>query len=189
MSWLARLFAPLRRLFGGGRTRQRFEPLDLRHAAPAAPPPPEPMPPTEPPPAAPSPPAVPPVPDFPPLPESAATVEVEEGEDAFEEEERAADPLTDAEADLDARPDLDVIVAARQARLGDAREEAERQALEGEQRVRLTDPAGPGTLAETLARLEREGRVSSTLADDDGEPVLVYTPVDPAAGPSPVTTH
>ena len=105
---------------------------------------------------------------------------MEEGEDAFEEEERSPDPdPDDAEAALDARPDLDVIVAERHARLGDARLEAERLALESEQRVRLTDPAGPGTLAETLARLEREGLVSSTLQHDDGEPVLVYTPLPP----------
>lgn len=175
MSWFARLFDPLRRLFGGRRAGHRFEPLDLGQGAlPAAvaQPPPDPAPP---------PPVVrEPAPTFPPLPETAASVEVEEGEDAFEEEELSADALAGAEADLDERPDLDVIVAARHARLGDARLEAERLAMQGEQRVRLTDPAGPGTLAETLARLEREGRVASTLQEDDGEPVLVYAPVHSA---------
>ena len=125
---------------------------------------------------------------FPALPEDAASVEVEEGEDAFEEEERAQDAPedADAEAELDLRPDLDVIVAERQSRLDDIRRDAERLALEGVQRVRLTDPAGPGTLAETLARLEREGRVTSVLGEDEGQPVLVYTPVD--AGEEP-TVH
>ena len=122
---------------------------------------------------------------FPPLPDTAASVEVEEGEDAFEEEELAED----ADADLDVRPDLDVLVAERHARLSDTRREAERVALEGEQRVRLTDPAGPGTLAETLARLEREGRVASTLQEDEGEPVLVYVPVAAPCDPAPATPH
>lgn len=117
-------------------------------------------------------------------PPGAATVEVEEDEELFEAEELASDAADDPEAELDARPDLDVIVAARLARMGDFREEAERLALSGEQRVRLTDPAGPGTLAEALARLEQEGRVTSRLdEDEEGAPVLVYSP---AAGGSTV---
>jgi hypothetical protein len=123
--------------------------------------------------------------EFGPPPEGAAFVEVDEAEQVFEEEERDPEDAEalDPEAALDARPDLDVIVAERLAGLDAARDAAEAAALSGEQRVRLTDPAGPGTLAEALARLEISGRVTSRLEEDeDGAPVMIYRPVAPPAG-------
>ena len=48
----------------------------------------------------------------------------------------------------------------------DARSEAESLALAGSHRITPNDPAGPGSLAEVLGRLEAEGRVHSEVVDD-----------------------
>ena len=64
----------------------------------------------------------------------------------------------------------------------DARSEAERLALAGSHRITPNDPAGPGSLAEALARLEAEGRVHSEVVDDPEVGFyLLYQPI--AAGP------
>ena len=66
----------------------------------------------------------------------------------------------------------------------DARSEAERLALAGPHRITPNDPAGPGSLAEALGRLEAEGRVYSEVVDDpDVGFYILYRPG--AAGPMP----
>ncbi len=42
----------------------------------------------------------------------------------------------------------------------------EAEGLSGSHKIFPHDPAGPGSLAETLARLEAEGRVTSHICDD-----------------------
>ncbi len=60
----------------------------------------------------------------------------------------------------------------------DARSEAERLALAGSHRITPNDPAGPGSLAEALARLEAEGRVHSEVVDDPALGFyILYQPV------------
>jgi len=44
---------------------------------------------------------------------------------------------------------------------------AEAEGLSGPHKIFPHDPAGPGSLAETLARLEADGRVTSRVCDDD----------------------
>ena len=67
-------------------------------------------------------------------------------------------------------PTADSVAAARQ--------EKERLALSGPQRITLVDAAGPGSLAETLARLEAEGRVTCEIVDDpETGPCMLYRPV------------
>ena len=64
----------------------------------------------------------------------------------------------------------------------DARSEAERLALAGPHRITPNDPAGPGSLAEALDRLEAEGRVHSEVVDEnDVGFYILYRPgaVDP----------
>ena len=58
-----------------------------------------------------------------------------------------------------------------------ARQGDERLALSGPHRITPNDPAGPGSLAETLMRLEAQGLVISQIIDDpeDGFYIL-YTP-------------
>ena len=58
------------------------------------------------------------------------------------------------------------INAPTPSELAAARTEAERQALAGPHRITPNDPAGPGSLAEALGRLEAEGRVRSEIVDD-----------------------
>ena len=60
----------------------------------------------------------------------------------------------------------------------DARSEAESLALAGSHRITPNDPAGPGSLAEALARLEAEGRVHSEVVDDPASGFyILYQPV------------
>lgn len=108
-----------------------------------------------------------------------------EDEDVFEEEELAAD-LAGDDAPGDEASDLDARLHARLLATPDLRGAAEREALSGEHRIGLADPGGPGTLAEALIRLEREGVVTCELGEDEaGSPVLVYRPVAAA----PATVH
>ena len=62
--------------------------------------------------------------------------------------------------------------------MADARLKGQQLALSGPQKITLTDPAGPGSLAETLARMEAEGQVTAEVIDDpeDG-PFIIYRPV------------
>ena len=62
--------------------------------------------------------------------------------------------------------------------VAEARRRTEQLALTGPQRVTLVDPAGPGSLAETLGRLEAEGRVTSEVLDNpETGPYILYRPV------------
>ncbi len=61
--------------------------------------------------------------------------------------------------------------------IGAQRAAAEAEGLSGPHKVFPHDPAGPGSLAETLARLEAEGRVSSRVCDDaDSGFYVLYEP-------------
>jgi hypothetical protein len=54
---------------------------------------------------------------------------------------------------------------------------AEAEGLSGPHKVFPHDPAGPGSLAETLARLEADGRVTSRVCDDpDSGFYVLYEP-------------
>jgi len=65
--------------------------------------------------------------------------------------------------------DAEEIVAQRAA--------AEAQGLSGPHKIFPHDPAGPGSLAETLARMEAEGRVTSRVCDDpDSGFYVLYEP-------------
>jgi hypothetical protein len=56
---------------------------------------------------------------------------------------------------------------------------AEAEGLSGPHKIFPHDPAGPGSLAETLARLEAEGRVTSRVCDDaEAGFYVLYEPVD-----------
>jgi hypothetical protein len=55
------------------------------------------------------------------------------------------------------------------------------EALHGAHRIYLTTSAGPGSLAEALAGLLREGRVTAQFIDTpDDEPHILYEPPDDA---------
>jgi len=70
--------------------------------------------------------------------------------------------------------DAEEIVAQRAA--------AEAAGLSGPHKIFPHDPAGPGSLAETLARLEAQGRVTSRVCDDpEAGFYVLYEPDEPAA--------
>jgi len=101
-----------------------------------------------------------------------------EAEDADEDEGwededgdlEGPDPFISGERAQDEPVDLDL-----EARRAAARAEA----LEGEQRIYLHTPAGPGSLAEALNQLLAEGLVQADFIDDaEGEPHILYRPVD-----------
>jgi hypothetical protein len=127
-----------------------------------------------------------PVAPAPPAPSPSATwqptshpddliIEVEEDEvvaehEEVEEEDGEADPTIGRYEQLQV-PVLDA------GEIKIQRAEAEAQALAGPNKVFPHDPAGPGSLAETLARLEAQGRVVSRVCDDqDGGFYVLYEP-------------
>jgi len=58
-----------------------------------------------------------------------------------------------------------------------ARQDARAEASKGEHKIYLTDPAGPGSLAEALSLLRQEGRVAADFRDDGlEEPYILYRP-------------
>jgi len=80
------------------------------------------------------------------------------------------DPFITGELPEEEPVDLDL-----EARRAAARAEA----LEGEQRIYLHTPAGPGSLAEALNQLLAEGLVQADFVDAaDGEPHILYRPVE-----------
>ncbi len=104
--------------------------------------------------AAPSPPAE--------EPHIVVLLDLTEDEDAAEEpddESDEVDPTLGRYEELRVPVlDADEIDAQRAA--------AEAQGLSGPHKVFPHDPAGPGSLAETLARLEAKGRVTSRICED-----------------------
>ncbi len=114
-----------------------------------------------------------------PEPPDAAVVflELTEEEDVLDEpedESDEADPTLGRYEELQV-PTLDA------KEIGDQRAAAEAQGLAGPHKIYPHDPAGPGSLAETLARLEAEGRVTSRVCDDDEAGFYVlYQPATPA---------
>ena len=116
-----------------------------------------------------------------------------EAEEADEEEE--PDDLTaEDESDPDdllapdpfVSPDAPLIEALSPGAIGRQRAEALVRALTGAHRVFLAEPAGPGTLAEALNILAREGKVAAEFHDDAEEgPYLLYRVVDEAIAPPP----
>jgi hypothetical protein len=84
--------------------------------------------------------------------------------------------------DIPPTPIEQAIERHRDRELERRRAEAVETALSGEHRIFLNDTAGPGTLAEALNRLVREGRVTAEFQDgdrEDGEaqPHILYRPV------------
>ena len=58
-----------------------------------------------------------------------------------------------------------------------ARQDARAKASTGEHKIYLTDPAGPGSLAEALSLLLEEGQVAADFHDDGlDEPYILYRP-------------
>lgn len=73
----------------------------------------------------------------------------------------------DPDDDLDAgEGDIATAWFVDAAAMDAAREEAERLALSGPQRITPNDPAGPGSLAQVLVELEARGLVTSQIVDD-----------------------
>lgn len=90
----------------------------------------------------------------------------DEGDDWTDDEE--PDPFITGTALPDILPHEDV--EARRAR-------ARADALQGEHRVYLSNPAGPGSLAEALNLLLVEGLVEACFVDDADEgPYILYRP-------------
>ncbi len=173
------LIARLGRLFSRKDARPSPPPAPTVELAPPSTAPPEPppvavaeiapapVPPVVQPVAAP-PPAVGPVEAAPPF--EAAEEDGEAAADTEETEAEDDDPFSGGELLQISLPTASSVAADRQ--------EAERLALGGPTKVTLTDPAGPGSLAETLASLEAEGRVRSEIVDDpELGPYILYHPV------------
>ena len=97
--------------------------------------------------------------------------EEEDAEGAAEPEEDLDDPLWGRGEPLQiSLPTVETVAAGRR--------EAERLALSGPQKVTLTDPAGPGSLAETLAQMEADGRLASEVVEDpESGPYILYRPL------------
>jgi hypothetical protein len=117
-----------------------------------------------------------PAPAAPPVVESTADAPIEDDEDEDEapEDADAPDPTIGRYEPLDE-------TALDAADLNILRAEAERLALSGSHKVGPADPAGPGSLVETLMRLEEEGRMVSRVCDDaESGFYILYEPIAPA---------
>ena len=114
-------------------------------------------------------------PPAPPTDKHADDVGDDDGEDPDDADAEGEDPTLGSGEALK----IDLPTAGE---LLDARSEAVRLALGGPHRITPNDPAGPGSLAEALGRLEAEGRVHSEVVDDPEVGFyILYHPV--AAGP------
>jgi len=99
----------------------------------------------------------------------------EDGAEELEDETDEPDPTIGRYEELRV-PVLDA------EEIGAQRAAFEVQGLSGAHKVFPYDPAGPGSLAETLARLEAEGRVTSRICEDAEQGFYVlYEPA--RAGP------
>ena len=117
-----------------------------------------------------------PVQEEPPRTAPAAAVEAE-----LDEEEDGEEPPEPAEEDGDdsfsGRGEPLQISLPTAASVAASHPEMERRALSGAHKVTLVDAVGPGCLAETLAQLDAEGRVTSEIVDDpESGPYLLYRP-------------
>ena len=100
-----------------------------------------------------------------------------EADDEEEDAEGAAEP-EDLDDPLSGRGEPLQISLPTVETVAAGRREAERLALSGPQKVTLTDPAGPGSLAETLARMEADGRLASEVVEDpESGPCILYRPL------------
>lgn len=145
------LFRFISRLFGGGRSGALYIPPahvspspqapTANAVAPGAPPPPS-----------------------PPTPDSSVVfLDLAEDEDIAddpEDESDEPDPTVGRYEELH----VEILVAEE---IDAQRAAAEAEGLSGPHKIFPHDPAGPGSLAETLARLEAEGRLTSRVCDDD----------------------
>ena len=99
--------------------------------------------------------------------------------DLADDEEFAEDPedeTTELDPTIGRYEELHVPVLDADE-IGAQRAAAEVEGLSGPHKIFPHDPAGPGSLAETLARLESEGRVTSRICDDAEEGFFVlYEP-------------
>jgi hypothetical protein len=104
--------------------------------------------------------------------------------DLTEDEDVADEPDDESDDDESDGPDptlgryeelqVEVLVAEE---IDAQRAAAEAEGLSGPHKVFPHDPAGPGSLAETLARLEADGRVTSRVCDDpDSGFYVLYEP-------------
>ncbi len=110
-------------------------------------------------------------PPAPPADKYADDVGEDDGEDPDDTDAEEEDPTLGSGEALK----IDLPTAGE---LLDARSEAESLALAGSHRITPNDPAGPGSLAEALARLEAEGRVHSEVVDDPASGFyILYQPV------------
>jgi hypothetical protein len=104
-------------------------------------------------------------------------IEVAEDEDVADEPEDESD---EPDPTLGRYEELHVEVLDAEE-IGAQRAAAEAEGLSGPHKVFPHDPAGPGSLAETLARLEAEGRVTSRVCDEgDGGFYVLYEPAPKA---------
>ena len=110
-------------------------------------------------------------PPAPPADKYADDVGDDDGEDPDDADAEEEDPTLGSGETLK----IDLPTAGE---LLDARSQAESLALAGSHRITPNDPAGPGSLAEALARLEAEGRVHSEVVDDPASGFyILYQPV------------
>ena len=110
-------------------------------------------------------------PPAPPADKYADDVGDDDGEDPDDADAEGEDPTLGSGETLK----IDLPTAGE---LRDARSEAVRLALAGSHRITPNDPAGPGSLAEALGRLEAEGRVQSEVVDDPNEGFyILYQPM------------
>jgi hypothetical protein len=163
------------------------EPEALPLEEPAAPPPPEPAPPE---PVAPEEEASAPPPELEFEPETeqepdSEELDEDEDEDAGWEDEEVDDPdapdpfITGSQAEDEADG----------ADLAERRAAARAMALLGEQRIYLSMPAGPGSLAEALEQLAAEGLVTAEfVSEGEDAPHILYRPVDGGDGTASTVT-
>jgi len=120
-------------------------------------------------------------PAFPPPPQVSSPnivfIDVAEDEEVADEPEDESD---EPDPTLGRYEELQVEILNAEE-VGAQRAAAEAEGLSGPHKVFPHDPAGPGSLAETLARLEAEGRVSSRVCDDaDSGFYVLYEPAPKA---------
>ena len=93
-----------------------------------------------------------------------------EGEDDDGDNVSAPDPFVTSQGS-----DEPTILSVEE--IAHARQDARAKASTGEHKIYLTDPAGPGSLAEALSLLLEEGQVAADFHDDGlDEPYILHRP-------------
>jgi hypothetical protein len=100
-------------------------------------------------------------------------------EDDFVEEVEVEEDIDEHDPTIGRYEELQV-VPLDAADINAKRAEAEAIGLSGPNKIFPHDPAGPGSLAETLAKMEADGRVISRICDEpDGGFYVLYEPRPP----------